>query len=183
MLVPTQSRSPSLISLHKRLHASTCPKSAQSFYKDNLKICRLDEVDVKTAGVRLSPTSSGRPWRSNNAPTSRAVDYLNAANDHIFNGSKLGRIRKPFISATRDLRTALSWSYGGCHKIVKINLNKCQEAGVCVLDMGGKHNLWCWGGTVANFAAMSREVLLDAPIPADCCTLVKASADASCFSR
>lgn len=130
-------------------------------------------------GVRL-PEISGRQqqsWRSKYAPTSRAVDYLNAANDHIFNGSKPGRARKPFISATRDLRVALSWSYGGCHTIVKIDLNKCREAGVCVLDMGGEHNEWCWGGTVANFAAMSREVLLDASIPAGCCQLVKASDD------
>lgn len=139
--------------------------------------CRLDETDIEKEGVRLPGVEEGMdpqyPWRATHDPDSPAVDYINAINDHIFNGSKKKRGRKPFISATTCLRTALSWAYGGCRTIVRIDLDKCAAAGVAALDMGGALNELCWQGQTANFAARSREVILDKDIPADCVTVLE----------
>ncbi len=83
------------------------------------------------------------------------------------------RPRLPLISATRDLQTALSWGYGGCHPIVAINVQAAAAAHVRAYDMGGSLNNLCWSGMAQNFAASSAEVVFDGDIPAHCITVLQ----------
>ena len=84
------------------------------------------------------------------------------------------RDRLPLISATRDLHTALSWGYGGCHPIVAIKVADAAAAGVLGYDMGGALNDLCWSGMAQYFATSSAEVVFDGNIPAHCIEVLQA---------
>jgi hypothetical protein len=136
-------------------------------------VCSLHGFRKDEDGSRgLFPKSARTPYRLEHSLSTPAINYLNAVNDHIFNGNK-GSCMQPFISATMQLKTALSYSYYGCHKIVEIDLAKCAAAGVLALDMGDSMNSLCWGGQPQHFAFASREVVLCGEVPADCVKLLK----------
>ena len=129
--------------------------------------CRPDETAESIAARGLQ--TAGASYRSQH-PSGAVGGYFGSMCEHIKRGSH--EKRRPFISATLDLSSAMHWSYAGVSTVVKIDLRACREQGIFYWDCC-RDSFLLYGPMAANFGEASKEIVLDDNIPASCCSVLK----------
>ncbi|KAK9823502.1 hypothetical protein WJX72_003224 [[Myrmecia] bisecta] len=134
------------------------------------RVCRLEE-DAEH-GLKLRGAVSRGPLSK----------YLADLGCHIATGSRLPT-PKPFRSATRNLRQALYWSYGGILPVIVVDLDKCADLGVRYWDVGGHQDFFLVEGMFRDFAKAFAEVVFDTDVPQEATTKLEVIWQAKQHSR
>ena len=95
-----------------------------------------------------------------------AIEFFEGMQTHVLTGTHPTLDgRRPFISATTSISTALWWSAYGAIPIVQIDLKKIASENLPQWHVGGAHaELMVWP-MAANFAKTSREIVFSTQVP------------------